>query len=61
MISTSTVWEMKNNEKAVKQLFANMLCFGYQPTVKALKEGAIIDMIIVYGLAVSYQKKVGST
>ena len=60
MITTSSAWEMKNSEKAVKKLFANMLHFGYQLTVKTLKEGEIIDMIIVYGLAVSYQKKVGS-
>ena len=32
----STVWEMKNKVHVLKQLFANMLHFGYQLTVKTL-------------------------
>ena len=38
MMCSNTVWEMKNNEKVAKQLYAKMFCYGYHITVKALKE-----------------------
>ena len=37
MMMTCGVWEMKNNRKVAKQLYANMLHIGYQMVVKALK------------------------
>ena len=58
-ITCSGVWEMKTNGKATKQLYAYMMHIGYQLTVKALKEGEIIDVMVVYGLSVNYEKKVG--
>ena len=58
-ITCSGVWEMKNNGKATKQLYAYMMHTGYQLTVKALKEGEVIDVMVVYGLSVNYEKKVG--
>ena len=54
----SGVWEMKNDAKATKQLYANMLHAGYQMIVKALKEGEVIDVMVVYGLLVNYEKKI---
>ena len=36
-----------------------MLHFEYQIIVKGSKEGEMVDMIKIYGIAVSYQKKVG--
>lgn len=56
MQSVSTVWEMKKDTKAGKQLHANMMHFGAQITVKALKEGQVIDLVKVYGLAINYEK-----
>lgn len=53
-VCCSGIWEMKN-EKAVKQLIANMFHFGYQLTVNALKEG---NNWRNRG-AISYSKKVG--
>ena len=58
-ITCSGVWEMKTNGTATKQLYAYMMHIGYQLTVKALKEGEIIDVMVVYGLSVNYEKKVG--
>ena len=49
-----SVWEMKMNQKAVKHLHANMLHFGTEVTVEALKEGKIINFVNVYGLAINY-------
>ena len=37
------VCEMKNSKTANKQLFANMIRVAAQVTVKALKEGDIVD------------------
>jgi len=56
----SSVWEMKKSQKTVKQLHANMTHFGLQITIKALKEGEIIDKVNVYGLAIKYEKKAGT-
>ena len=58
-MTCSGVLEMKSNGKATKQLCAYMLHIGSQITVKALKEGEIVDLMIVYGLAVNYEKKCG--
>ena len=60
LMTSSSIWEMKINQKAMKQLHANMLHFGMQITVKALKEGGIIDFVFVYGLAINHEKKVGN-
>lgn len=35
-----------------------MLHFGSQITVKALKQGEIVDLIIIYRLGINYNKKV---
>jgi len=45
MQACSSVWEIKKNHKATKQLHTNMLHFRVQMTVKALKEGNIIDQV----------------
>ena len=55
-MTCSGVMEMKCSGKATKQLYAYMLHIG---TVKALKGGEIVDLIIVYGLAISYEKRCG--
>ena len=54
-----SVWKMKNDNNAKKQLFANMIHIGSQLTVKALKQGEIVDIMIVYGLALNYDKRKG--
>lgn len=59
IMTCSGVWEMKNHGKATKQLYANMLHIGYQITVKALKEGEVVDIVVVYVLAVNYDKRIG--
>jgi len=58
-MTCSSVFEMKNSGKATKQLYAYMLHIGSQMTVKALKEGEIVDLVVVYGLAVCYEDKSG--
>ena len=35
--------EMKNKKNGINQLIASMVHFGIQITVKALKEGEIVD------------------
>lgn len=56
--TTASVCEMKNmKKKGINQLIANMIHFGVQITVKALKEGEIIDRCIVYGLGIRYDNK----
>lgn len=50
------VCEMKNDKKVFKQLFANMIHFASQITVKALKEGELVDRSIVYGLSIKYKE-----
>lgn len=44
----------------MKQLHANMVHFGTQVMVKALKEHEIIDFVTVYELVINYEKKVGT-
>ena len=46
-----------HSKKAVNQLIANMIHFGSQITVRALKEGEVIDQCITYGLGIDYQEK----
>ena len=60
MMTCSGVLEMKNSERASKQLYAYMIHIGSQMTVKALKEGKVVDLMVVYGLAVNYEKRSGS-
>ena len=36
-----------------------MMHIGSQMTVKALKEGEIVDLMIVYDLAINYENKYG--
>ena len=36
-----------------------MIHIGSQMTVKALKGGEVVDVMIVYGLAVNYEKRTG--
>ena len=57
MHTTASVCEMKSVKKTINQLIANMIHFGVQITVKALKEGEIIDCCVVYGLGVRYNDK----
>lgn len=57
MHTMAGVCEMKNTKKNINQLIANMTHFGVQITVKALKEGEIIDCCIIYGLGVHYSDK----
>ena len=59
IMTCSGVLEMKNRGKVTKQLYAYMMHIGSQMTVKALKEGEIVDLMIVYGLAVNYENKSG--
>jgi len=37
-----------------------MIRVGSQMTVKVLKEGKVVDLMVVYGLAVNYEKRSGS-
>ena len=37
-----------------------MIHVGNQMTMKALKEGKVMDLMVVYGLAVKYEKRSGS-
>ena len=51
--TTAGVFEMKNSKKkGVNQLIANMVHFGVQLTIRALKEGEIVDYYVVYGLGI---------
>ena len=59
-MTVGSVWEIKVSQNASKQLYANMIHIGSQMTVKALKSGEVIDLMIVYGLAVNYEKKTGN-
>lgn len=59
LLTKYRVWEMKNATKATKQLYANMLHVEYKMIVKALKEGDVIDIMVVHGLSLNYEKKVG--
>ena len=58
-MTCSGVLEMKNDGKVTRQLFAYMIHIGSQMTVKALKEGNVVDLMIVYGLAANYESKSG--
>ena len=49
---------MKNSKKkGVNQLIAYMVHFGVQLTIRALKEGEIVDYCVVYGLGIQYSNK----
>ena len=50
---------MKNDGKVTRQVYAYMIHIGRQMTVKALKEGNVVDLMIVYGLAANYGNKSG--
>ena len=56
-ICVGSVCEMKNNKRAKHQLIANMVHFGTQITVKALKEGSIVDVCTIYGMAINYKER----
>ena len=58
-MTCSGVMEMKCSGKATKQSYAYMLHIGSQIAVKALKGGEIVDLIVVYGLAINYEKRCG--
>ena len=57
LCTVAGVCEMKNSKKSVNQLIANMVHFGSQITVKALKEGEVINHCITYGLGINYKEK----
>ena len=48
MMCSNTVWEMKNNEKAAKQLYARML-FWLSTNCQGFERGGIIDIIWCMG------------
>ena len=51
------VCEMKLSKKGINQLIANMVHFGTQITVKALKRREVVDLCTIYGLAINYKER----